>query len=1340
MQADKHRLRRQWATLNQKASPDADGLAKWEAALKRSVDRRSIRLASIPACAYDEDLPITHHKEEIIQLLRERQVVVVCGETGSGKSTQLPKYCLEAGLGATGIVGHTQPRRLAARAIASRLADELSTQVGDLVGFKIRFTDTTKPQTLVKLMTDGVMLAETQSDRFLDNYDAIIIDEAHERSLNIDFLLAYLRKIQSRRPDLRILITSATIDPERFARHFQDQQGDAPIVEVSGRTYPVEIRYRAVNEDAESSLAADDMTNKAIAAAADELLAEGQGDILTFLPTERDIRSATKYLRGHFGSQHHQGPVELLPLYARLSHAEQNKVFAKHSKQRIVLATNVAESSLTVPGIRYVIDTGLARISRYAPRSRVRRLPIEPVSQASANQRSGRCGRLGPGVCIRLFSEDDFAGRAPFTTPEIQRSDLASVILQSHMLRLGNIEELPLLESPKPESIRDGRKTLQELGALDDHLRLTEIGRKLGRLPCDPRVGRILIEADSRGCLAETVIIAAAIECQDVRQRPAGKTNLADAAHADFLDPSSDFLAYLRLWQFFEGLREQLGRSRLQRALQTKFLSYQAFREWADTVRQLRELLSEAGMRSGALTRKLPPIDAATTQSVESEIRGRPKIKSKGGSSDPPKAKSKRHKQRKTAKRSAGFTDNYVAIHQSLLSGLLSGIAMKTERHSYQAAGNINIDLWPGSGLFERAPRWIVSSEIVETSRRYGRTLAEVDPEWIEALGKDLLKHSYSDPHWSSKTGTAMVYQRSSLFGIPVVAGRRVPLAPIDPESARQLMIEHGLVEGEWKCGERFYLHNQEILKDVDELVRRTRKTHYVVDRYHQISFYQQRLPSEIVDIHSLRKWCKQNHDSAAHRALFMQLEDLIETTETDFDLEHQFPNELRMGDTKLPLHYNFEPGSQADGVSLYVPQAALRQLSDDALGWLVPGLLQERVIALIRSLPKSKRTNFVPAPQAAQRLVAELEDCPRNKPFISELCRLMTAYAGEPISPADLNSEKVPDHLRFLIHVLDDDGMEVGQGRSIEALQRDFAEAMDVGETRATNDDWVNQEITPQTFQGFDQQVLIMRGGVQVAAFPTLVDLEDRVELQLASTQESAERKTAQGLVRLFASQHGRSLRNQVVHIPQLESCGLQLAHIFQSTTLREELPLLIARIAFVERRAMIRDREPFEARNAEAVRAISIATQEVATWLPKLGQAVHGLRLQLEAAPQSWQTVTDDIQRQLADLCHDKFLRSTPWVALQELPRYVEAKKVRLEKLSNGGVAKDQRLNDPIALIENDWRESPAQSNEQYQAQLDEIKWMIEEWRVSIFAQQLGTRMKVSEKRIRKQLDALL
>lgn len=1341
MQADRFRLLKKWQKLAKADSATSIDALKlqstWEQEAQASADRAASRGDSIPELHFPSELPISAHREEIVGLLKTRQVMVVCGETGSGKSTQLPKFCLDAGLGRTGIIGHTQPRRLAARAVSSRLAEELGTKVGELVGFKIRFTDTTKPTSLVKLMTDGVLLAETQSDRFLDQYDALIIDEAHERSLNIDFLLGYLRKLQARRPDLRLIITSATIDPERFAKHFADEQGDAPIVEVSGRTYPVEVRYRPPEEelDGDSSPFADDLQSRSIASAVDELEEEGSGDVLTFLPTERDIRVTAKYLRGHYASRGQEKSVEILPLYARLSQAEQNKIFSKSGRRRIVLATNVAESSLTVPGIRYVVDTGLVRISRYAPRSRVRRLPVEPVSQASANQRSGRCGRLGPGVCIRLYEEEDFEKRPKFTTPEIKRSDLASVILQSHVLRLGRLEEFPLLEVPTPEALRDGRRTLTELGAIDSEDRLTKIGRQLGALPSDPRVGRMLIEADQRKCLGEVIIIAAALECQDVRQRPAGQRPQADEAHAEFVDPHSDFLSFLRLWYFFENLRGQLGRSRLQKALQRKFLSYQSFREWADVVRQLRELLSQVGMKAGPPRMQLPKIEMekAPIQEAAAEPDLKKGKRGKGRRDDKlqkgnPQAKPREEKR----------PDGYTAVHQSLLSGLLSGIAEKGERHEYQAAGGLSISIWPGSGLFHKQPRWIMAAEIVETSKRYGRTMAAIDVEWVESLAKDLLKHSYSDPHWSSKNGSAMVYRRSTLFGLAVVKGRRTPLAPIDQASARSLMIEHGLVAGDWKCTEEFYLHNQEMLADMAELAKRTRSRDYIVDRFHLGNFYQDRLPEDVYDLRSLSAWTKKDRGTEAVRQLRLDPSDLVDESSGDFDIAESFPNDLQVGQTTLPLSYHFEPGSENDGVAVTVPQTALRQVSSEALGWLVPGLLEEKVLQLIRSLPKSLRTAFVPAPDVAHQLVAQLNQESRTQPFSSALCRVMQAHSGESIRPSDFQMEKLPQHLQFLVRVVDDAGTVLEEGRDVEQLQRQHApQEAAVSIAAQPEDAWEDKAIRPDTFETLPSQVNIQRGGVLVAAYPALLDLGERVEMRLVDTPEERERQTRGGLARLFAMKHNRSLRSQVGHLPNLQSAEVRLSHLVDSKRLKEQLKLLIIRIALIEGKPLIEDLESFEAANLGAVGAISVATQDVAVWLPKLAEEVQQWRLLQERAPATWREVFDDLAMQTAALFEPEFLLLTPWHGLREYPRYVKAMRVRVEKLSNGGVPKDRKLSGPIKELASEYADLLAEGREK--EQLDSVRWMLEELRVSIFAQNLGTRQSVSIKRVSEALSRL-
>ena len=1322
MQSDRHRLLKQWQRLQ--AGKGSEGeQEKWQARLEASAERYAVRERLLPDREYDSDLPITAHRDEIINLVRERQTIVVCGETGSGKSTQLPKFLLDAGYGVSGLIGHTQPRRLAARSVAARLAEELKTTIGELVGFKIRFTDATKQNTLIKLMTDGVLLAETQSDRFLDQYDALIIDEAHERSLNIDFLMGYLRKTLARRPDLKLIITSATIDPEKFANHFADEKGPAPIIEVSGRTYPVELRYRPPEHELDGErFGDDDEQSRAIAAAVDELEEEGSGDILTFLPTERDIRATAKYLRGHFAARGQEKSVEILPLYARLTQAEQNKIFAGHSKRRIVLSTNVAESSLTVPGIRYVIDTGLVRISRYAPRSRVRRLPIETVSQASANQRSGRCGRVGPGVCIRLYEEEDFEKRPKFTTPEIKRSDLASVILQCHTLNLGKLEELPLLDAPTPEALRDGKRTLFELGATEEDDRLTKVGRQLGKLPCDPRVGRMLLEADQRNCLAEVVVIAAAIECQDVRQRPAGQRPQADEAHAIFNDPHSDFLSYLRLYRFFEDLRGKLGRSRLQKALQQKFLSYQSFREWSDIIRQLKDILSDAKMRVGKLTVDLPKIDPEFLEQMKERGGDRGKKRDKGEKAAQPKLKR---------------PEGYAAIHQSLLSGLLRGIAQKGDRHEYKAAGGLEVALWPGSGLFQRQPRWVVASEVIETSKRYARTVAEVDVEWIEQAGKRLLKHSYSDPHWSSKTGNAMVYRRSTLFGLPVVAGRRTQLAPLDAETARRLLIEHGLVAGEWRCNEAFYQHNQELLEDIAELAKRTRSRDYIVDHYHMINFYNQHLPLEVVDLRSLQTWMKANRDTAEAKNLWLAPSDLLQETPGS-SFEESYPNEVQIGKTSLPLNYHFEPGSEKDGVTVTVPQVALKQVSEEALGWLIPGLLEEKILHLIKSLPKSLRTNFVPAPDVARVLASEVASASRDEPFSTALCRVMRDYSGEVVRATDFDPQKLPQHLRFLVRVVDDAGKEIATSREIVELQDTFA--LHTPELHAPNEeaiDWKNRQVDPGNFEDYPESIRVRSGGVMVSAFPTLFDLGERVELRLCDNEAESTRQAQRGMTRLFAIKHSKSLRNQVRHLPNLDQAKMRLSHLLAGADLRAKLRDLLARAALVDDQSIVRSQIDYEARNADASRQISIATQDIAQWLPKFSEQVQALRLQLEKLPDMWREVGEDIESQKHFLFGDDFLTRVPWSAMKEYPRYLQAIVQRIDKLKSGGLPKDRKQRAPIEKLNdqlNELREGKPDSSA-----VDSIGWMIEEFRVSVFAQNLGTRQPVSEKRIREAIERL-
>ncbi len=1138
------------ATEERTRRPDTEAALEtrwheWQAQVEASRETCQLRAQSVPTITYDPELPITARRQEIIEALQQRQTIVLCGETGSGKSTQLPKICLDAGYGRRGIIGHTQPRRLAARAVAARLADELGTRVGEQVGFKIRFTDKTASNTLVKLMTDGVLLAETQSDRFLDQYEVIIIDEAHERSLNIDFLLAYLKRLLARRPDLKLIITSATIDPQKFANHFADDLGPAPVIEVSGRTYPVEVRYRDVEDlvdvDSEALAITDGTPLTGLARAVDELCASGQGDILVFLPTERDIRLAAKYLRGWFTGSGQLSHVEILPLYARLSEAEQNRIFQTHSSRRIVLATNVAESSLTVPGIRFVVDTGVARISRYAPRQRVQRLPIEAISQASADQRAGRCGRLGPGICIRLYSQEDYQSRSRFTTPEIRRSDLAAVLLQCATLQLGPLLELPLLDPPSPEAVRDGQRTLHEIGATDEHHALTNVGRQLGKLPCDPRVGRMLLAAHERNVLGDVLVIAAALESQDVRLRPPGQQTAADEAHWEFRDPQSDFLGLLRLWHFYEHLRSSLSRSKLGRALEQKFLSLQRFREWADIVRQLKEMLASAGLKSKASHANLPPL---SREQVSSDNDGQNKSRKSGGSNTNANSVKIRYAQEPSAE----YTRAYESIHQSLLTGLLSGIGTLGDNRQYQGTHNSIFSLWPGSGLFQRCPKWVMAAEVLETTRRYARTVAQIDVAWVEKLAGPLLKHSYSDPHWSRKAQAALVYRRSTLYGLPIAERQPIQLAPIDAQMARNMLITHALVQGESQCREKFLLHNQKVRSDLQELAERSRRRDLLVDPYTIEQFYSQRLPEEIVDLPSLRKWLSRHAGSDAEKLLWMKPEDLLGGA-LDRPPEEHFPKQLEVGPTRLPLAYRFHPGDTADGITVTVPQAALRQLSDEALGWLVPGLLEDKLLHMIRSLPKQLRRNFVPAPDVARKLAGELMQGPRDVPFSQSVCTLMSQYAGEPVRPTDFEWDKLPEYLQMRIQVVDDAGKTVEAGRDLNQLQSRLAAESPVMDTSQRSQQsgaqseiekqWSGRKMTTFDIESIPESITVMRGGVRVAAFPALVDSGDGVATALFDQREEAEQQTQRGCLRLFALKFRRELTNQVSHLPAIEKAA---------------------------------------------------------------------------------------------------------------------------------------------------------------------------------------------------------
>jgi ATP-dependent helicase HrpA len=981
------------------------GLDKVEHELQRAQATLAKREALKVALNYPAELPVVERREDIMQALEAHQVVVVAGETGSGKTTQLPKICLELGRGRRGLIGHTQPRRLAARSVATRLAEELEVPLGDQVGYQVRFHDQSSATTLVKLMTDGILLAETQHDPLLLRYDTIIIDEAHERSLNIDFLLGYLKRLLPKRPDLKIIITSATIDVERFAAHFGSTHAPAPVVEVSGRTYPVEVHYRPLVRDTDDE--EDRTLQEGIVHAVEEIeqierekgWLHGPRDVLIFLPGEREIRETADTLR-----RAELRGTEILPLYARLSNAEQNRVFSPHSGRRIVLATNVAETSLTVPGIRYVIDPGLVRISRYSYRSKIQRLPVEPVSQASANQRKGRCGRVAEGVCLRLYDEEDFLSRPAFTDPEIQRTNLASVILSMLALKLGNIEAFPFVDPPDSRFVTDGFRLLFELGAVTEQQHLTPLGRKLARLPIDPRLARMVLEGAERGSLRDVLIVVSALAIQDPRDRPADKRQAADQAHLRWHDPDSDFVAILNLWHGIENAREALSGNQLRRWCREHYINYLRVREWHDTFRQLRQLLRDMAIEVP------PPLPLDPEQSEDQA----------------------RQLRRKTSAK----------LHQALLSGLLSHLGMLSENREYLGARNRKLMIHPGSGLAKKSPKWLMAFELVETSRLFARTVAKIDPAWIEPQALHLVKRSYADPHWEMKRAQVVAKEQVTLFGLPIVAGRRVHYGPIAPQESRELFIRRALVEGEFQTRGEFFAHNRSLIDEVTDLEDRARRRDILVDEETLFAFYDQRIPENIVNGKGFEHWRKkaERHDPDCLKFDIETLKarDAAEVTQADY------PDHLILNGNAYPLSYHFDPEAEDDGVTLTVPAAMLPQLPVHALDWLVPGLLREKCIALMKSLPKAIRRQVVPIPDWVDAALETL--VPDERPLTEALGEFIRRRTATRVHPDDWRLDQLAPHLFMNLRVVNHAGEVIGQGRDVRALEKRFEEAASAG------------------------------------------------------------------------------------------------------------------------------------------------------------------------------------------------------------------------------------------------------------------------------------------------------
>jgi ATP-dependent helicase HrpA len=1376
MRTDRYRFRRQLRELG----PSADSrLARLAEAVRRSVALRESRRRGVPPIRYDEELPVSAKRDEIGNAIRDNQVVVICGETGSGKSTQLPKICLELGRGIEGLIGHTQPRRIAARSVAARIADELASSLGRDVGFKVRFAEALSPQTYIKLMTDGILLAETQGDPFLDQYDTIILDEAHERSLNIDFLIGYLKRLLPKRRDLKVIITSATIDAARFSAHFVTPRGPAPVIQVSGRTYPVEVRWRPplADEDGDEPDLQD-----AVLAAVEEVAAIDRGDILIFMPTERHIHETAKTLRGRPLPRDPTGrETEILPLYGRLSMREQQRVFDPGSKRRIVIATNVAESSLTVPRIRYVIDPGTARISRYSARSRTQRLPIEPVSRASADQRKGRCGRIGPGICVRLFGEQDYLARDAYTVPEIQRTNLAAVILQTKALRLGPIERFPFLDPPKPEAVRAGYQTLIELGALDAKGELTEIGRQLSRLPIDPRFGRMILAAAEEGCLHEVLIIAAALAVQDPRERPLDKQEAADACHAALADDRSDFISYLKLWDFYHKLKSQLSRNQLQKACRQNFLSSNRIREWLDVHRELMELTAQAGLaerlpssargRAGGEGRA-DAGDEVTDDDTAPRPHPNPLPKGEGTESAKPLSKGEGAVVHRV-KRGQTDRQQYDSIHRAILTGLLSSLALRGDGYEYTVAGGGKAHLWPGSGVFKQKPKWVVAAELVETTRRYLRTCGQIDPRWIERIAGHLVKRTYHGVHWAPAHSSAMALEKVTLFGLTIVGGRRIHYGPIDAAMSRHLMIEQGLVEGHIEPKPAFLVRNQELIEETERLQAKLRRRDLLVPDFARYEFYDRRVPADVYDGPTLAKWLKGDP-----HALDMSKADLLREGLGDLH-EEQFPETLSVEHLKLPLDYQYDPGSQHDGVTLDVPIEALNQVAPEPLDWLVPGMIEEKVLALIRSLPKSLRTRFVPAPETASRVVPMLRF---GKGDIHAAVAAALGQLGGVIVPADaFQDDRLPAELRMNVRVTDAEGRQLAAGRDIEAIRRELGSQAVESFSRVDDPRWNRDGLMDWDFDELPSEIELPRGRLSIKAYPALVDRDDSVSLRLVDSLPRAEYETHFGVRRLCFIAARSELAAQVDWLPNLDKMELYAATL-PGINVRGQLAVLLADRAMLADQPLPRTKDEYCHLLSAGRDRIAWAVQDLVALVRPIFESYHQASLALEqlcsrtpaklptaslpalvigdasrrrphekkidirrqkpaaveesVAASRWQYAIDDVRDQIAHLMAPQAFSKTPWDWLRQYPRYFRAICARLEALP-AGIPRDlEKYQDihprwQLYLEQARYQESQAVVD----PELLHLRWMLEEYRVSLFAQKLGTAISVSPRRLDQQ-----
>ncbi|HEX5344514.1 MAG TPA: ATP-dependent RNA helicase HrpA [Duganella sp.] len=1279
----------------------------------------------LPPITFPEDLPVSGRRHEIAEALQNNQVIIVSGETGSGKTTQLPKICLELGRGQKGLIGHTQPRRIAASSTAKRIAVELGSPLGEHVGFKVRFADTLQKGASVKLMTDGILLTETQSDPLLKAYDTIIIDEAHERSLNIDFLLGYLKQLLPRRPDLKIIITSATIDADRFARHFGTPEKPAPVIEVSGRLYKVEVRYRPIESDVVNPAVANAEGKGARSAAArekrdlmdavvdgvDELARIGSGDILVFLPGEREIRDAAEALR-----KHHPPHVEILPLFARLSAEEQERVFKPTNARRIVLSTNVAETSLTVPGIRYVVDAGLARVKRYSYRNKVEQLQIEPIAQSAANQRAGRCGRVADGVCIRLYDEQDFLQRPKFTEPEILRSSLASVILRMKTLHLADVESFPFIEPPLARAIADGYQLLQELGAVDEYNQITPLGKKLAKLPLDPRVGRMILAALDNVCLNEVLIIASALSVQDPRDRPLEHQQAADEAHKKFADEKSEFLSYIKIWKWFENAIEHKKTNRqLQDNCRSNFLSQLRLREWRDVHSQLLTIVKEQGWRLN---------ETPAT---------------------------------------------YENLHLALLTGLLGNVGFKMEDDpGFLGARGIKFHIWPGSSLSKKPGKWIMAAELVDTTRLYARCIAQIQPEWLEKVGGHLLKKSWGEPRWEKRSAQVTASERATLYGLVVYSQRRINYGLFNPAEAREIFIRDALVGGDYDTRAPFFAHNHKLVKEIENLEHKSRRQDVLVDDELIAAFYDKLIPADVVNGAGFEKWHK-DVTAKEPKLLFLNRDELMrhEAAGVTTDL---FPKKMNAAGLELALTYHFEPGSVRDGVTLAVPLYALNQLSRERCEWLVPGMLKEKVHLLLKSLPQKLRRHCVPLPEYAAKFCERVEEAHafgRGELIDAIIADIRKQITITPLT-TDFKPETLPAHHFMNFKVIDEHGRQLDMGRNLATLQAEYgtqaresfqkmaeasgpqstvaaravvpaksvapakagAQAAPASPAAATNNITLTN-LTSWTFGELPELLEIAQGKLTLIGFPALVDKGTHCDLEVFDDPTVAARTHRIGLRRLFALQMKDQIKFIEKSIPNLQQMGMQFMSMGTQEELREQIINKALDIACLQDPLPV-DAASFAKRKDEGKSRLVLLVNEIARLLSQVLTEFHGLPKRLQGLPQQ---AAQDMQQQLQGLVHKRFLQENEYSQLSHFPRYLKAMNVRIEKL-RGDPARDTKLmaewQQAAAAWQRASRDKSAGKNTD--PKMVEFRWMLEELRVSLFAQELRTPMPVSAKRLQK------